>query len=108
MDPLFSQGAIQVSSKKRVLATVNVSFTCDVNLRRLTQVPCCRQSGSNTVSLFGIDPRKPTKIRPIGDPISSEGQFPVSVAFNGDGSRLCVLNGGAVNGVKYVTLPGHK
>ncbi|KAI0730919.1 hypothetical protein C8Q76DRAFT_613520 [Earliella scabrosa] len=79
VDPLFSQGAIQVSPKKRVLATVN--------------------SGSNTVLLFAIDPRKPTNIRPIGDPISSEGQFPVSLAFNGDGSRLCVLNGGAVNGV---------
>ena len=25
----------------------------------------------------------------------------MSVAFNNDGSRLCVLNGGAVNGVKY-------
>ena len=62
------------------------------------------QAGSNTVSLFTIDPRKPTNITPLGDPISSEGQFPQSVAFNSDGSRLCVLNGGAVNGVKYVLI----
>ncbi|RDX50267.1 hypothetical protein OH76DRAFT_1455466 [Lentinus brumalis] len=79
VDPMFSQGSVQVSTKNAVLATVN--------------------SGSNTVSLFSIDPRKPTMISPIGDPVSSEGEFPMSVAFTADGSRLCVLNGGAVNGV---------
>ena len=54
--------------------------------------------------MFNIDPRKPTSITPLGDPISSEGEFPQSIAFNGDGSRLCVLNGGAVNGVKCVFI----
>ncbi|KAI0709662.1 hypothetical protein C8T65DRAFT_575593 [Cerioporus squamosus] len=84
VDPMFSQGSVQVSSKIGVLATVN--------------------SGSNTVSLFSIDPRKPTMISPIGDPVSSEGEFPMSVAFNNDGSRLCVLNGGAINGVNCFTV----
>ncbi|KAL1941315.1 hypothetical protein VTO73DRAFT_7527 [Trametes versicolor] len=83
-DGLFSQGSIQVSAKAGVLATVN--------------------AGSDTVSLFKIDPRKPTNITPLGDPVSSEGEFPSSVAFNADGSRLCVLNGGAINGVNCYTV----
>ncbi|KAI0649131.1 hypothetical protein C8Q79DRAFT_998995 [Trametes meyenii] len=78
-DALFSQGAIKASAKGKVLATVN--------------------SGSNTVSLFTIDPNTPTNIQQLGDVVSSEGEFPMSLAFNGDGSRLCVLNGGQVNGV---------
>ncbi|KAI0367744.1 hypothetical protein BV20DRAFT_1088263 [Pilatotrama ljubarskyi] len=78
-DALFSQGAIKASAKGKVLATVN--------------------AGSNTVSLFSIDSRTPTNINQIGDVVSSEGEFPMSLAFNADGSRLCVLNGGAVNGV---------
>ncbi|KAI0675904.1 hypothetical protein C8Q78DRAFT_963500 [Trametes maxima] len=79
VDGLFSQGSIQASAKGKVLAAVN--------------------PGSSTVSLFAIDPRKPTNITPLGDPISSEGEFPVSLTFNSEGTRLCVLNGGKVNGV---------
>ncbi|KAI9060663.1 hypothetical protein FKP32DRAFT_1632775 [Trametes sanguinea] len=78
-DALFSQGAIKANAKGKVLATVN--------------------AGSNTVSLFSIDPNTPTNINQIGDVASSEGEFPMSLAFNSDGSRLCVVNGGAVNGV---------
>lgn len=40
----------------------------------------------------------------VGKPVGSGGEFPVSVAFNKDGSQLCALNGGAINGVKYVRL----
>ncbi|CDO71277.1 hypothetical protein BN946_scf184908.g34 [Trametes cinnabarina] len=85
VDGLFSQGAIQVSTKSNVLATAN--------------------PGSSTVSLFSIDPRRPTNISHLGDPTSSEGEFPASLAFNADGSRLCVLIGGAVNGVKQEARP---
>ncbi|EJF59346.1 hypothetical protein DICSQDRAFT_65282 [Dichomitus squalens LYAD-421 SS1] len=83
-DGLFSQGSVQVSSKKNLLATVN--------------------AGSNTISLFSIDPRRPTILTPLGDPISSEGEFPQSVAFSSDGSRLCALNGGAINGVNCFSV----
>ncbi|KAI0359881.1 hypothetical protein OH77DRAFT_1393940 [Trametes cingulata] len=83
-DALFSQGAIKASAKGKVLATVN--------------------AGSNTVSLFSIDSKTPTNINQIGDVVSSEGEFPMSLAFNTDGSRLCVLNGGAVNGVICYTV----
>ncbi|KAH9849207.1 hypothetical protein C2E23DRAFT_888396 [Lenzites betulinus] len=83
-DALFSQGSIKASAKGEVLATVN--------------------PGSNTVSLFSIDSKTPTNIQPLGDPVSSEGEFPMSLAFNSDGTRLCVLNGGAVNGVNCYTV----
>ncbi|KAI0358021.1 hypothetical protein OH77DRAFT_1421289 [Trametes cingulata] len=78
-DGLFSQGGIQASTKGQVLATVN--------------------AGSNTISLFSINPRSPTDITPLGDPVSSEGEFPMSLTFNSAGTRLCVLNGGAVSSV---------
>ncbi len=57
------------------------------------------QAGSNTVSLFSIDSKTPTNIQQLGDVVSSEGEFPMSLAFNANGDRLCVLNGGQVNGV---------
>ncbi|KAM5535867.1 hypothetical protein V8D89_010485 [Ganoderma adspersum] len=78
-DALFSQGAIKASAKGQVLATVN--------------------AGSNTISLFSINPKTPTEISLIGNPVGSGGEFPMSLAFNADGTRLCTLNGGAVNGV---------
>ncbi|KAI0741672.1 hypothetical protein C8Q80DRAFT_1110493 [Daedaleopsis nitida] len=83
-DGLFSQAAIKASAKGQVLATVN--------------------AGSGTISLFSIDPATPTNIQQIGNPISSEGEFPMSLAFNDEGSRLCVLNGGTVNGVNCYTV----
>ncbi|KAL1945024.1 hypothetical protein VTO73DRAFT_2644 [Trametes versicolor] len=83
-DGLFSQSSIQASAAGQVLATVN--------------------AGSNTVSLFSINPKLPTDITPIGDPVSSEGEFPMSLAFNSNGTRLCVLNGGAVASVNCFTV----
>jgi hypothetical protein len=40
----------------------------------------------------------------LGEPMSSGGEFPMSVAFNKAGNVLCVLNGGAVNGVKCFSV----
>lgn len=40
----------------------------------------------------------------IGTPISSEGEFPNSVAFSPNGQNVCVLNSGAVNGVSCYTV----
>jgi hypothetical protein len=42
----------------------------------------------------------------LGQPMSSGGEFPVSLAFNSAGDRLCVLNGGEVNGVKCFAVDG--
>ncbi|KAF8626985.1 hypothetical protein AX15_004577 [Amanita polypyramis BW_CC] len=77
-DPFYSQGSIQVSSSG-ILAVVN--------------------AGSNTLSVFSIPRNNPTRLRQIGSPISSGGEFPVSVAFNSAGNVLCALNGGSVAGV---------
>jgi hypothetical protein len=40
----------------------------------------------------------------IGQPMSTGGEFPMSLTFNKAGSQLCVLNGGQVNGVKCFTV----
>jgi len=40
----------------------------------------------------------------LGHPFSSEGQFPVSVAINQNGTSLCVLNGGKVSGVSCFVI----
>uniref|UniRef100_A0A8H7Y8Z6 3-carboxymuconate cyclase n=1 Tax=Psilocybe cubensis TaxID=181762 RepID=A0A8H7Y8Z6_PSICU len=82
-DPLFSQGAIKASAAAKMLVTVN--------------------PGSNTLSMFAINPNNPTKLTMVGSPVSSEGEFPMSVAINAKGSMVCVLNGGTVNGVNCYT-----
>ncbi|KAJ7886191.1 hypothetical protein B0H14DRAFT_2697997 [Mycena olivaceomarginata] len=79
MDPPFSQGSIGVSSAKRFVANVN--------------------SGSNTVSVFGLDAFNPARLVPIGKPVSSGGEFPTSLAINKAGTRVCAVNAGKVNGV---------
>ncbi|KAF8627006.1 hypothetical protein AX15_004590 [Amanita polypyramis BW_CC] len=77
-DPFYSQGSIQISSHD-ILAVVN--------------------AGSSTISIFSIPKRDPTRLRQIGSPISSGGEYPVSVTFNRAGNVLCALNGGSVAGV---------
>ncbi|KAF7327820.1 hypothetical protein MKEN_00361800 [Mycena kentingensis (nom. inval.)] len=78
-DPLFTQGAVKASAASNLLATVN--------------------AGSNTLSVFNIDPQNPTNLDMLGQPIGSGGEFPVSVAFNKAGDSVCALNAGVVNGV---------
>ncbi|KAJ6465850.1 hypothetical protein C8R45DRAFT_839583 [Mycena sanguinolenta] len=79
LDALFSQGSVGVSSKKRFVANVN--------------------AGSNTVSVFAMDPLNPAQLSPIYKPVSSGGEFPNSLVINNAGTRVCVLNAGKVNGV---------
>ncbi|KAJ3538111.1 hypothetical protein NM688_g6566 [Phlebia brevispora] len=76
-DGTFSQGTVKASAEGKVLAA----------------------PGSNTLSLFSINPTNPLEIEQIGQPVSSEGEFPMSLAFNAKGTQACVLNGGQVNGV---------
>ena len=54
------------------------------------------------MSLFSINAQDPTKLTQVGQPVSSEGEFPISLAINKKGTQVCVLNAGQVNGVKYV------
>jgi hypothetical protein len=44
----------------------------------------------------------------LGQPMSSGGEFPISLAFNKAGSMLCVLNGGAAAGVKCFSVDAKK
>ncbi|EIN12964.1 hypothetical protein PUNSTDRAFT_131194 [Punctularia strigosozonata HHB-11173 SS5] len=78
-DGLFSQASVKASQNGKVLATVN--------------------PGSNTVAIFAINAKNPSIINMIGKPVSTEGEFPMSLALNEAGNKLCVLNGGQVNGV---------
>ncbi|KAJ7509472.1 hypothetical protein B0H11DRAFT_1790880, partial [Mycena galericulata] len=79
LDALFSQGSVGVSHTQRFVANVN--------------------AGSNTVSVFAIDPFNPGQLTIIGKPVSSGGEFPTSLAINKAGTRVCVVNGGNINGV---------
>ncbi|KAJ7254997.1 hypothetical protein B0H12DRAFT_1289158 [Mycena haematopus] len=78
-DALFSQGSIGVSHTTKFVANVN--------------------PGSNTISVFNIDLVNPARLTPIGNPVSSGGEFPISLVINKAGTRVCVVNGGKVNGV---------
>ncbi|KAJ7158737.1 hypothetical protein C8R46DRAFT_399097 [Mycena filopes] len=78
-DALFTQGAVKASAAGGIVAAVN--------------------AGSNTISVFTIDPTNPTNLEMIGKPIGSGGEFPVSLAINKAGNMVCTVNGGAINGV---------
>ncbi|KAH8103010.1 hypothetical protein BXZ70DRAFT_766405 [Cristinia sonorae] len=83
-DPLMSQGALHTSAAGQFLVAVN--------------------AGSNTLSMFSIDSKDPTKLKQVGTPVSSEGEFPISVAINKKATQVCVLNAGLVNGVNCYTV----
>jgi len=78
-DGLFSQGAVKASAAGQIVAAVN--------------------AGSNTLSVYSIDPTNPTNLELIGKPVGSGGEFPVSLAINKAGTTVCAVNGGFVNGV---------
>jgi len=76
-DPLFTQDSVKVGG----------NFVFAVN------------AGSNTLSMFNINPANPTDIRLVGKPVDTLGEFPAAVAFSEKLSMACVVNGGAVDGV---------
>ena len=100
-DALFSQGAIKASATGKILAAVNVSWRSWRSFQgQADETRPPPQPGSNTLSVFKINPTNPSQITQIGTPVSSEGEFPVSLAINKDGNQVCALNGGTVNTVK--------
>jgi len=76
-DAMFSQGAVKVLGN--MLFAVN--------------------AGSNTITMFNIDMTNPDILTMVGAPIGSEGEFPMSLAVSEVTGSVCVLNGGANNGV---------
>jgi hypothetical protein len=85
-DPLGSQGSVIVDGE--YLFTVN--------------------AGSNTLSMFAIDPWNPLHPRLIGSPVDTLGEFPVSVDYSAKIQQACVLNGGAVAGVACFSVDPYK
>ncbi|OCL09746.1 hypothetical protein AOQ84DRAFT_397237 [Glonium stellatum] len=59
--------------------------------------------GSNTLSLFSISLNDATKLTPIGNPVSTLGEFPISVTAHPYHNIVCVANSGAKAGVACST-----
>jgi len=99
-DATYSNSIIDIHQGKHLLVTTNVSqffFCASIYQSR-------SQPGSNTVSLFRIDPKDPAKLTTVGDPVPSFGDFPTSVAFNHAGDRLCVMNSGRAASIMQVLI----
>ncbi|KIW45490.1 uncharacterized protein PV06_03877 [Exophiala oligosperma] len=56
-------------------------------------------AGSNTVSMMSFDPRNPTSLTMVGQPVALPGQFPNTVAASSKNNLVCVGTTGMVNGV---------
>ncbi|TLS25580.1 hypothetical protein PpBr36_07872 [Pyricularia pennisetigena] len=76
-DALFSQSALTVAGKN--LFAVN--------------------SGSNTLTMFAIDPKDPTRLTMVGEPAAIPGEFPVTVAASAKNKLACVGTSGAKAGI---------
>ncbi|KAK6359223.1 hypothetical protein TWF696_000387 [Orbilia brochopaga] len=76
-DALFSQDSVIVQD--------NMLFTTN--------------AGSNTISMFRIDPRNPTCLTLVGEPACTLGEFPVAIAYSRRLRMACVVNAGAEDGV---------
>ncbi|KAI9806641.1 MAG: hypothetical protein M1825_006098 [Sarcosagium campestre] len=61
-------------------------------------------AGSNTISLFRIHKRDPTLLIPLGKPVDTLGDFPVSVAASERLGVACVGNTGTRAGVACFTM----
>jgi len=57
-------------------------------------------AGSNSVSMFSINPSNPLDIKLVGRPVSSVGEFPLSLCTSKKTGNVCVLSGGKLNGVQ--------
>nr|POE82747.1 hypothetical protein CFP56_68151 [Quercus suber] len=61
-------------------------------------------AGSNTVVMFAIDPKNPCHPTMVGEPASTHGDFPMSVAYSAKLKTACVANTGAVSGVQCFSV----
>jgi len=56
-------------------------------------------SGDNTLSMFQVNQKDPTRLTRVGRPINSGGKFPVAVAFSPKNNMACVANSGGESNV---------
>ncbi|KAF8624105.1 hypothetical protein AX15_006041, partial [Amanita polypyramis BW_CC] len=87
-DALFSQGSIVVSKHR----PGHLDVVIVVN------------AGSDTVTVFKINPKRPSELKMLGEPVYSGGNFPNSVAINKALDMVCALNTGAINGIRCFRL----
>uniref|UniRef100_L7IVV1 3-carboxymuconate cyclase n=1 Tax=Pyricularia oryzae (strain P131) TaxID=1143193 RepID=L7IVV1_PYRO1 len=81
-DALFSQSAVTVAGKN--LFAVN--------------------PGSNTLTMFAIDPKDPTKLAMVGKPAAIPGEFPVTVGASSKNKMACVGTSGAKAGISCASF----
>lgn len=63
-------------------------------------------AGSNTITMFAISPRDPTKLTAVGKPAAIPGEFPNTVAASARHKLVCAATTGAVAGVSCATFDG--
>ncbi|EHK48946.1 hypothetical protein TRIATDRAFT_280963 [Trichoderma atroviride IMI 206040] len=61
-------------------------------------------AGSNTVSMFAIDPLHPTRLTMVGRPAAVPGEFPVTVGASTKNKLVCVGATGAKSGVSCASF----
>ncbi|EHK24734.1 uncharacterized protein TRIVIDRAFT_189996 [Trichoderma virens Gv29-8] len=61
-------------------------------------------AGSNTVTMFAIDPQHPTKLTMLGKPIPVPGEFPNTVAASAKNQLVCVGSTGAKSGISCASF----
>ncbi|KAL7922926.1 hypothetical protein ACQKWADRAFT_62625 [Trichoderma austrokoningii] len=61
-------------------------------------------AGSNTVSMFAIDPLNPTRLTMVGKPAAVPGDFPVTVGASAKNKLVCVGATGAKSGVSCASF----
>lgn len=49
--------------------------------------------------MFSINKNDPAKLKMVGQPVSTGGEFPMSLTISHRSGQVCILNGGRVNGV---------
>jgi hypothetical protein len=54
--------------------------------------------------MFSIDPKKPTNLKIVGQPVSSLGDFPVSVTISTALKQACVANSGTRAGIACFSM----
>ncbi|KAK3629697.1 hypothetical protein LTR56_017903 [Elasticomyces elasticus] len=64
--------------------------------------------GSNTLSMFTINPADPLHPILVGTPASTLGNRPVSVAYSPQLEMACVANGGLISGVACFSVDRHR
>ncbi|KAH8176178.1 lactonase, 7-bladed beta-propeller domain-containing protein [Sarocladium implicatum] len=84
VDPLVAQSALTVAGKH--LFAVN--------------------AGSNTLTMFNIDPADPAKLTMVGAPVDLPGEFPNTVAASRKNRVVCVGLSGATAGVSCAPFSG--